>query len=117
MSTVVRSTPEPSEPLALRVSGLRRSFGRLQALDGINLDLGMGEWTALLGPNGAGKTTLMRCIAGLLREDEGVVSAVLNAEDSSGGEDSFSSEEDGDHRPRPVIVNPFGGPGPNGNGF
>ena len=75
MSTVVRSTPEPSEPLALRVTGLRRSFGRLQALDGINLDLGMGEWTALLGPNGAGKTTLMRCIAGLLREDEGVVSA------------------------------------------
>ena len=67
--------PEPHEPPALLVSGVRKSFGRLEALAGVDLSLALGEWTALLGPNGAGKTTLMRCIAGLLREDVGIVSA------------------------------------------
>lgn len=81
MPAAVRSTPgstDPSEPIdppALRIVGLGKAFGRLQALDGVDLELQTGEWTALLGPNGAGKTTLMRCIAGLLREDAGVVSA------------------------------------------
>lgn len=68
-------TREKSEPPALLVSGVRRAFGALQALDGVDLQLAPGEWTALLGPNGAGKTTLMRIVAGLLREDAGVVSA------------------------------------------
>ena len=67
--------PAPHEPPALLVSGVRKSFGRLEALAGVDLSLAPGEWTALLGPNGAGKTTLMRCIAGLLREDVGIVSA------------------------------------------
>ena len=66
---------KPHEPPALLVSGVRKSFGRLEALAGVDLSLAPGEWTALLGPNGAGKTTLMRCIAGLLREDVGIVSA------------------------------------------
>ena len=66
---------EPSETPALRVSGVRRAFGRLQALDCVDFQLQAGEWAALLGPNGAGKTTLMRCIAGLIREDEGIISA------------------------------------------
>lgn len=66
---------EPHDPPALLVSGVRKSFGRLEALAGVDLSLAPGEWTALLGPNGAGKTTLMRCIAGLLREDVGIVSA------------------------------------------
>ena len=81
MPAAVRSTPgstdpsEPTDPPALRIVGLTKAFGRLEALAGIDLELQAGEWTALLGPNGAGKTTLMRCIAGLLREDAGVVSA------------------------------------------
>lgn len=66
---------EATEPPALLVTGVRRTFGSLKALDGVELSLGTGEWTALLGPNGAGKTTLMRIIAGLIREDAGVVSA------------------------------------------
>lgn len=66
---------EPHEPPALLVSGVRKTYGRLEALAGVDLSLAPGEWTALLGPNGAGKTTLMRCIAGLLREDAGVISA------------------------------------------
>lgn len=66
-------SPPPSSP-ALLVRGVERSFGRLKALDGVDLELARGEWTALLGPNGAGKTTLMRCIAGLIREDAGSIS-------------------------------------------
>jgi ABC-2 type transport system ATP-binding protein len=66
---------EVVEPPALVVSGVRRAFGSLQALDGVDLSLATGEWTALLGPNGAGKTTLMRIVAGLIREDAGIVSA------------------------------------------
>lgn len=66
-------SPPPSSP-ALLVRGVEKSFGRLKALDGVDLELGRGEWTALLGPNGAGKTTLMRCIAGLIREDAGSIS-------------------------------------------
>ncbi len=68
-----RTPSSPSSP-ALVVRGVEKSFGRLKALDGVDLELGGGEWTALLGPNGAGKTTLMRCIAGLIREDAGSVS-------------------------------------------
>ena len=81
MPAAVRSSSEgapprePAEPPALFVTGVRRTFGSLTALDGVELSLGTGEWTALLGPNGAGKTTLMRIIAGLIREDAGVVSA------------------------------------------
>ncbi|HEX2819570.1 MAG TPA: ATP-binding cassette domain-containing protein [Streptosporangiaceae bacterium] len=48
----------------LSVSGLSLSYGRLRALDGINLDVRSGELVALAGENGAGKTTLVRCIAG-----------------------------------------------------
>ena len=66
---------EPDRPPALRVVGVRKSFRRLEALAGVELELASGEWVALLGPNGAGKTTLMRCIAGLAREDEGVIAA------------------------------------------
>lgn len=75
MSGGVPSTSPSSSPPALRVQGLHKSFGKVAALAGVDLELGRGEWTALLGPNGAGKTTLMRCIAGLIREDSGTVSA------------------------------------------
>jgi signal transduction histidine kinase/ABC-type multidrug transport system ATPase subunit len=48
----------------LTVSGLSVSYGRLRALDGIDLSVRTGELVALAGENGAGKTTLVRCIAG-----------------------------------------------------
>jgi signal transduction histidine kinase/ABC-type multidrug transport system ATPase subunit len=48
----------------LTVSGLSISYGRLRALDNINLSVRSGELVALAGENGAGKTSLVRCIAG-----------------------------------------------------
>ena len=48
--------------LALR--GLRKTFGHTVAVDGLDLDVGPGEFVALLGPSGCGKTTTLRMVAG-----------------------------------------------------
>jgi len=61
-----------SESPALRLSGLRKSFGR-PAVDGLDLTVRRGELYALLGPNGAGKTTTLRMVTGLLAPDAGDV--------------------------------------------
>jgi ABC-2 type transport system ATP-binding protein len=53
------------------VRGLRKSFGRTRALDGLDLAVRAGEVHAFLGPNGAGKTTTIRILLGLLRRDGG----------------------------------------------
>ncbi len=58
---------------AIRIAGLRKRFGRTQALDGIDLEIPKGAFFGLLGPNGAGKSTLINTIAGLVRADEGTV--------------------------------------------
>ncbi len=58
-------------PIALRVSGVYKRFGEVEALRGLDLELRVGEWIGLLGPNGAGKTTLMRIVAGLTSADKG----------------------------------------------
>lgn len=57
----------------LEVRGLRKRFGDVRALNGIDLTVGRGELIGFLGPNGAGKTTTMRCIVGLLSCDEGSI--------------------------------------------
>jgi ABC-2 type transport system ATP-binding protein len=56
---------------AISVSGLRKSFGRTRALDGLDLTVESGEVHGFLGPNGAGKTTTIRVLLGLLRADGG----------------------------------------------
>src|SRR5579864_6914215 len=58
---------------AIEVTGLRKSFGRTAALDGLDLTVRDGEVHAFLGPNGAGKTTTLRILLGLLRMDAGQV--------------------------------------------
>ena len=62
MSTTV---PSESETPAIQVVGVSRSFGEVQALQDVTLDVRRGEVLAVLGENGAGKTTLMRILGGL----------------------------------------------------
>jgi ABC-2 type transport system ATP-binding protein len=57
----------------LRLAGIRKCYGRMQALKGIDLEIGRAEFVGLLGPNGAGKSTLFRVAAGLFAPDAGVV--------------------------------------------
>lgn len=58
---------------AVQVHGLTKSFGRVRALDGLDLSVPRGTVTGFLGPNGAGKTTAIRVLLGLLRPDSGTV--------------------------------------------
>jgi ABC-2 type transport system ATP-binding protein len=60
-----------AQPLALRVAGLRVSYGSTVAVDGVALDVRAGEIFGLLGPNGAGKTSALSAIEGLVRPDAG----------------------------------------------
>jgi len=61
------------EPV-LKVQGLKKNYGKLEALRGIDFELNPGEIFALIGPNGAGKTTTLRIIATLLSPSDGNVS-------------------------------------------
>ena len=62
--------------LAVEVDGVVKNFGRLRALDGVQLGVGHGEVFGLLGPNGSGKTTLIRCMVGLVVPDAGTVTVL-----------------------------------------
>ena len=58
---------------AISISGLRKSYGRHEALRGIDLNVAPGEIIAFLGPNGAGKTTTINILTGLLRQSRGEI--------------------------------------------
>ncbi|MEO8636748.1 MAG: ABC transporter ATP-binding protein [Gemmatimonadales bacterium] len=58
---------------ALQLRGLRKAYGTVQAVDGLDLDIAMGECFGLLGPNGAGKTTTIEICEGLKPPDQGEV--------------------------------------------
>ena len=62
-----------AEP-AVDIRGLRKSFGGVPAVAGMNLQVLRGSFFGLVGPNGAGKTTTLRMATGLLRPDAGSVS-------------------------------------------
>ncbi|MDT8370200.1 MAG: ABC transporter ATP-binding protein [Longimicrobiales bacterium] len=78
---MIRLEPRTSEggssrvlpPVTLRLEGIRKSYGAVHALDGVDLEFRPGRVTAVLGPNGAGKTTLIKVILGLVRADAGRV--------------------------------------------
>src|ERR1700727_663738 len=57
---------------AIEIEGLRKSFGQVRALRGVDLAVPEGSVCALLGPNGAGKTTVVRVLATLTRPDSGI---------------------------------------------
>jgi len=64
--------PALNEP-AINVKGLVKSFGKVHALDGVDLEAQPGTVLGLLGPNGAGKTTAVRVMTTLLKPDAGTV--------------------------------------------
>lgn len=63
--------PMTSEAIAVRLEGLRRTFGDLTAVDGIDLEVRAGEIYGFLGPNGAGKSTVVRMLTTLLTPSGG----------------------------------------------
>jgi ABC-2 type transport system ATP-binding protein len=66
------TTAEAASPL-LEVHDLRKSFGRVKAVDGVDLAVRPGEFVALLGANGAGKSSLLQMLAGLFAPDSGTI--------------------------------------------
>jgi ABC-2 type transport system ATP-binding protein len=72
--------------LALAVRGLRKSYGDVRAVDGLDLEVRSGECFGLLGPNGAGKTTTIEICEGLLERDSGELEIL-----------GMTWEDDGDH--------------------
>jgi ABC-2 type transport system ATP-binding protein len=62
-----------SENIALMTQGLTKSYGKVRALQGVDLEVQRGEIFGYLGPNGAGKTTTIRCLLDLIRPDGGTV--------------------------------------------
>jgi ABC-type sugar transport system ATPase subunit len=65
--------PGDSLQPALAVEGLSKSYGAVQALLGVDLEVFAGEIVGLVGDNGAGKSTLVRCVAGSQQPDEGTI--------------------------------------------
>jgi ABC-2 type transport system ATP-binding protein len=58
----------------IRVSSIRKTYGRIVAVDEVSFDVEAGEIFGLIGPNGAGKTTTMECVEGLRTPDRGAIS-------------------------------------------
>ncbi len=67
---------EAGEPRAtdVRLSGVRKTYGDVTAVDRVDLEIHRGEFFTMLGPSGSGKTTCLRMIGGFERPDEGTVS-------------------------------------------
>src|ERR1041385_5592544 len=59
--------------VVLRTRGLRKTYGDVVALQGLDLEVSRGEVFGFLGPNGAGKTTFTKCVTGFVRPDAGSV--------------------------------------------
>jgi len=72
------------QPPAIVVTGLRKDYGRLRAVEGVSFRVGHGEIYALLGPNGAGKTTTVEILEGHRKRTSGSV-RVLGFDPATGG--------------------------------
>ena len=67
------NTSNPNSEIAIQVQGLTKSYGKVHALRGIDLQVQRGEIFGFLGPNGAGKTTTIRCMLDMIRPDGGKI--------------------------------------------
>jgi putative spermidine/putrescine transport system ATP-binding protein len=66
-------TGRAAEALPIAIRGVTKTYGRVHALDAVDLDIRSGEFMTLLGPSGSGKTTLLMVLAGFTRPDRGSV--------------------------------------------
>ncbi|MBR4831956.1 MAG: ABC transporter ATP-binding protein, partial [Butyrivibrio sp.] len=55
----------------IQLENVKKAFGKVQALDGVTIDVKDKEFFVLFGPAGAGKTTILNCIAGIAMPEEG----------------------------------------------
>jgi D-xylose transport system permease protein len=69
---MVDSEASAAQPL-VRLEGIRKHFGAVEALTGVDLEIPAGQVTALVGDNGAGKSVLIKCIAGIHEPDAGEI--------------------------------------------
>jgi spermidine/putrescine ABC transporter ATP-binding subunit len=77
----VQETGTSAQAPDIRLAGVRKTYGDVNAVDGVDLEIRRGEFFTLLGPSGSGKTTCLRMIAGFERPDEGRIE--LGGEDVS----------------------------------
>ena len=70
MSTTAAWTP--SQPIA-SIKDVYKSFGAVEVLKGVSLDVKKGEVICIIGPSGSGKSTLLRCINALVPIDKGSI--------------------------------------------
>jgi putative spermidine/putrescine transport system ATP-binding protein len=63
----------PEDPADVALAGVRKAYGDVVAVDGVDLEIARGEFFTMLGPSGSGKTTTLRLIAGFERPDDGRV--------------------------------------------
>jgi ABC-2 type transport system ATP-binding protein len=69
----IQEVPRGVSPLGIELHDLAKSYGRIEAVSGIDVSVAPGETVALLGPNGAGKSTTIEMLLGLTRPDSGSV--------------------------------------------
>ncbi|MGH6903473.1 MAG: ATP-binding cassette domain-containing protein, partial [Geminicoccaceae bacterium] len=60
-------------PAKIRIRDLHKRFGAKQVLDGIDLDVALGESVVVIGGSGTGKSVLLKCVLGILRPDRGSI--------------------------------------------
>ena len=70
----MRNAAHSPDGAAVRLTGIHKSFGKVQAVRGVDLQISPGEVVAFLGPNGAGKSTTIDVLLGLIRPDSGTAS-------------------------------------------
>src|SRR6185436_262116 len=73
ISSTARASVSTNQRVALRCAGLVKRFADVTAVNGLDLEVFVGECFGLLGPNGAGKTTTVEILEGLTPSDEGSV--------------------------------------------
>lgn len=85
---MIKNTPPRSDTEGVRLSGICKTFGQVQAIHNVDLSVGPGEILGLVGDNGAGKSTLMKILAGALSCDKGTIHVDGQLKNFSGPSDA-----------------------------